>query len=101
MENKWFIFLEQDVLYIHRSWTGFCIYQVNFKKDGAQYKIIEAFANRDSSQYSATDDQYDINLLNSLIDNLLLQVRPSDEITITPSSAASWFWAWLKWLVRG
>lgn len=129
MENKWFIFLEEDVLYFHRSWTGFCMYQVTLTKDGAQYKVVEALANRDSSQHSTTDDHYDVNLLNFLIDNFLLQrrstlpipadlppgiatglyhhhvagvvPRPREEITITPTGAARWFWAWLKWLVRG
>ena len=127
MENKWFIFLEEDVLYIHRSWTGFCIYQVGFKKEGAQYRIAEALVNRDSDQYSATDDHYDVKLLNFLIDEFLLRsspmfpvpsdvhagietglyhhhvagVGPQPRQEITPSSAARWFWAWLKWLVRG
>ncbi|HXQ71556.1 MAG TPA: hypothetical protein VN844_13765 [Pyrinomonadaceae bacterium] len=99
MENKWFIFLEDDVLYFHRSWTGFCIYQVSLKKDGAQYRVVEALANRDSTQYSAADDHYDVNLLNFLIDNFLLQRPPREEIT--PMSATRWVWAWLKWLVRG
>jgi len=72
MEDKWFILLEEDVLYFHRSWTGFCIYQVSFKKNGAQFSVVEALVNRDSNQYSATDNHYDVNLLNFLIDNFLL-----------------------------
>jgi len=46
MEDKWFIFLEEDVLYFHRSWTGFCIYQVRMKKEGAEYRVVEALVNR-------------------------------------------------------
>ena len=76
MEDRWFIFLEEDVLYIHRSWTGFCIYQVSFKKDGEQYRVVEAFVNRDPNEYPATDDHYDARLLNFLIDHFLLQ-RPA------------------------
>jgi len=129
MEDKWFIFLEADVLYFHRSWTGFCIYQVSLKQDGAQFKIGEALVNRDPSQYSATDDGYDVDLLTFLIDNFLLRrsstfpvpagvptgiatglyhhhvagVGPGERQTteITPRSAARWFWGWLKWLIRG
>ena len=32
MEDKWFIFLEDDVLYFYRSWTGNCIYQLSLRR---------------------------------------------------------------------
>ena len=72
MEDKWFIFLEEDVLYFHRSWTGVCIYQLTLKKEGAEYRVVEALANRDLNQYSATDEHFDKNLLTFLIDRFLL-----------------------------
>ncbi|MGB6299866.1 MAG: hypothetical protein WBF90_27350 [Rivularia sp. (in: cyanobacteria)] len=28
MEDKWFIYLEDNWLYFHRSWSGFCIFKV-------------------------------------------------------------------------
>ena len=33
MEDKWFIYYveEEQSLYLHRSWTGFCVYIVQFK----------------------------------------------------------------------
>ena len=30
MNDKWFAFMEDDCLYLHRSWTGFGIYEVTF-----------------------------------------------------------------------
>jgi hypothetical protein len=69
MEDKWFIFMENNVLSFHRSWTGMCIYQAHFDN---QYTITEVWVNRDSEQYKETDDEYDERLLNFLIDNLLL-----------------------------
>lgn len=30
MEDKWFIYLEDNKLYCHRSWTGLCAYIVEF-----------------------------------------------------------------------
>ena len=41
MEDKWFIFMENGILYFHRSWTGVCIYQVHFDE---QRRIVENFA---------------------------------------------------------
>src|SRR3954447_8404802 len=72
MEDKWFMFNEEDTLYIHRSWTGYCIYQLTLIKDDTGYAVSEAFANRDESQYSGGDNFYDEKLLVFLIDSLLL-----------------------------
>ena len=72
MDDKWFIFLEGNDLYFHRSWTGICIYQVRFEKQGDTYIVVEAWVNRDESQYSMKDDNYDTALLPYLIDTLLL-----------------------------
>ncbi len=47
MEDKWFTYLEDDWLYFHRSWTGFCIYQVSLKQIGDNYIVGEAWVNRD------------------------------------------------------
>ena len=32
MEDKWVIYYEDDRLYLHRSWTGYRIYAVEFQK---------------------------------------------------------------------
>jgi hypothetical protein len=72
MEDKWFIFTEDDTLYIHRSWTGYCIYQLTLIKQDTSYILSEALVNRDESQYSGGDDPYDAKLLMFLIDHLLL-----------------------------
>src|SRR5688500_10310032 len=34
MEDKWFAFYEEPWLYLHRSWTGFVIYEVRFEPVG-------------------------------------------------------------------
>jgi hypothetical protein len=69
MEDKWFIFMENDVLSFHRSWTGVCIYEVQFDN---QRTINDVWVNRDGEQYKVTDNEYDKKLLTFLIDNLLL-----------------------------
>jgi hypothetical protein len=75
MEDKWFIFLEGDTLYFHRSWTGHCIFQVSLKREGEKYAVSDALVNRNAGQYGVTDDGYDERLLTYLIDNLLLGGR--------------------------
>lgn len=77
MDEKWLIFLEDDWLYFHRSWTGFCIYQLRLEKTQYGYSVAEVWVNRDPNQYKGTDDAHDVALLSFLIENFLLdQKRP-------------------------
>jgi hypothetical protein len=129
MEDKWFMFTAADTLYVHRSWTGQCIYQVTFTKEGISYAISEAFANRDENQYSGSDDIYDGKLLIFLIDHLLLkesyplpvpanlpagiatelyhhqilgagQRAEAVPIHLTMRGMLGWLWRWLTWLIK-
>ena len=50
MEDKWFWFMEGDTLYAHRSWSGFCIYKIEFGE-----KTHRVAVNRDPEQYNGTD----------------------------------------------
>jgi hypothetical protein len=36
MEEKWFIFCEENTLFFHRSWSGYCIFQLSLKREGAK-----------------------------------------------------------------
>lgn len=72
MDYKWFIFYEKDRLYIHRSWTGYCIYIVRFEKDGRDYVACEVDVNRNPKQYGVSDDSYDAQMAFWVIDIALL-----------------------------
>jgi hypothetical protein len=73
MEDRWFIFFEAPWLYIHRSWTGFCIYGVRFEQSSQGAVVAEAWVSRNSDQYRATSIDYDQRKLKDLIDALLLK----------------------------
>ena len=72
MEDRWFIYLQSDVLYLHRSWTGNCIYKITLRAEENGYKIAEALANSNEEQTPALDEEYQVKLLDFLISNLLL-----------------------------
>lgn len=62
MEDKWFIYFEDNTLYIHRSWTGYCRYTAVFLENG----IVKVTVNRNSEQYNETNierDKIDFNIL--------------------------------------
>ena len=75
MEDKWVIFLEDDWLFFHRSWTGICVYQVKLTRVGDCHSVTEAWVNHEQSEYRRRDDNYESELLGFLIDNLLLGKR--------------------------
>lgn len=92
-EDKWFVYWDDDTLYFHRSWTGFCIYVVRFASDGDSYRMTEATVNRDSQQYSATDDPKDAKMISYLIDVLLLRKHtalPSDTSYAEDQAIKNW-----------
>ena len=63
MEDKWFWYMGGDTLYAHRSWTGHCIYIVEFKPDGRHLVTV----NRNPEQYKCTSIDEDIVSLNKLL----------------------------------
>ncbi len=63
MEDKWFWYMEGNTLYAHRSWTGNCVFIVEFSPDGNH----TVTANRDPSQYTSTSVDEDRKWLNDLL----------------------------------
>lgn len=72
MEDKWFAYVEQDVLVLRRSWTGYTIYTVELMRTGDGLETRRVTVNRDPEQYKCTDDAEDVGLLDRLIDHLIL-----------------------------
>ncbi len=66
MEDKWFSYFEGDKLYIHRSWSGFCIFIVEFSND----KLIVT-VNRDKKQCKSKDISQDMEILHGLLHGVL------------------------------
>ena len=64
MEDKWFRYMEGPTLWAHRSWTGYCIYRIDFKEDNAHVVTV----NRDPEQYRCTSTAEDAETLNGLLD---------------------------------
>lgn len=93
MEDKWFIYWEDDRLFFHRSWTGFCVYVVRFAKRGDGYHMVGAEANRDPEQYRETSDERDAKMISYLVDVLLLRQEatfPSDEESHEKQALMKW-----------
>jgi ADP-ribosylglycohydrolase len=56
MNQKWLAYVEEPWLYLHRSWSGVCMYAIRFEQIGDECHSVEAFVNGDSSQDSRSVD---------------------------------------------
>ncbi len=93
MEDKWFIYWEDNRLSFHRSWTGFCLYIVRFVNVDDLPKMTEAAVNRDPRQYSETSKAKDAKMISYLVDCLLLRRKtqiPSGEYSPDKAVLENW-----------
>lgn len=93
MEDKWFIYWQDDNLFFHRSWTGYCIYIVHFTAAGGGSRMVQAEVNRDPDQYREANDEHDVAMISYLIDILLLRqasVFPSAEPSPETRALMNW-----------
>ena len=67
MDDRWFIYCEDDKLYCHRSWTGNCLFIAELKSDEDSYKIERLLVNRDPNQYTDTDPEKNIQLFRGML----------------------------------
>jgi hypothetical protein len=86
MEDKWFAFVEDDRLYLHRSWTGFGVYEAQFASEDRGWAIAEALVAGDHDTYRRGSDAYESLQLELLIDAGLLRRDRHDDFKRLQSS---------------
>lgn len=72
-DDKWFIYRQGNTLFFHRSWSGFCRYEVALQMRDKRIYFSYCKINRDPKQYNCKDDSFDVAMINWLVDNLLLR----------------------------
>lgn len=70
-DDRWFVFEEYDWISLHLSANGTCIYRIRLEGEEENWRVAEAWVNRDPEQYDSTDDAADATLLNSLLDRII------------------------------
>lgn len=75
MDDKWHAFVEDDRLYLHRSWTGMGVYEAEFAADASGWRIVRAVVAGDHDSYRRRGDEYESALLEAVIEWILLGVR--------------------------
>jgi hypothetical protein len=73
MDEKWNVFTEGKVVFLHRSWTGKGVFAATFAPvaDGG-WRIARAVVERDPERYRGTDEDYDCLMLELVISAIVL-----------------------------
>ena len=79
MDEKWFIFMEGNCLFAHRSWTGVGIYEATFASTEGGYVIESAVVTGDETKYRRSSDEEESQTLEVLIASYLLKELLSEE----------------------
>lgn len=77
MEDKWLMYFENDKFYIHRSWTGACIYIISPVLDS---DILEVTVNRNKEQYTETSTERDKIMVTILLNSWSKQGADNREL---------------------
>jgi hypothetical protein len=73
MDEKWNVFAEDDVVFLHRSWTGHGIYEATFSPVPQGGRRIErAVVEGDRERYRSADDEYDCVMLELVLSAIVL-----------------------------
>ncbi|MFF3949223.1 hypothetical protein ACFYYN_31000 [Streptomyces sp. NPDC001902] len=79
MDEKWDVFTEGEVVFLHRSWTGNGTFAATFAPvDGGGRRIAGAVVERDAERYRGTDDAYDCVMLELVISAIVLGEPATD-----------------------
>jgi hypothetical protein len=67
MDEKWNIFVINNILYLARSWTNFCIYKIYTKQQDKKVILTNFQVNRNDDQYKSKDIEFDTILLKEVL----------------------------------
>ena len=77
MEDKWFVYYEEPHLFIHRSWTGQPVYRLTLNSTPEEAQVAETLLSKDLATMADADLDYQFQLVDFLVSNLLLgQQKP-------------------------
>ncbi|MEU8138515.1 hypothetical protein [Streptodolium elevatio] len=80
MDEKWNVFAEDELVYLHRSWTGFGVFEATFAPvEGRGRRIVSAVVERDQDRYASTDDERDLVVLELVLSTIVLG-EPAQEL---------------------
>lgn len=59
MEDRWFMYCDDNTIRYFRSWTGHCIFLAKYEQTDKDFRVVELTINRDPEQYTSTNEKDD------------------------------------------
>lgn len=73
MDEKWNVFVEDQVAFLHRSWTGNGVFEVSFAPvGGGGWRISAAAVESDPSRYRRSSERYDRVMVELVLSTIVL-----------------------------
>ncbi|GLY04265.1 hypothetical protein [Actinoplanes sp. NBRC 101535] len=79
MDEKWDVLVEGKVTYLHRSWTGFAIFEARFDAVDGGWRISEALTESARSRHRYHSDRYARVMLELVLSSVVLG-EPASEL---------------------
>lgn len=68
MDEKWFIYFENGVIHLHRSWTGYEIFNAPIYKVEESYFIPYFIVEKNTKKYNISTDKEALNSFKTLVE---------------------------------
>jgi hypothetical protein len=76
MDDRWIVYLGEDGLAMHRSWSGHCIYSVPASATSEGGLVLgPLFVSDDAASYRRQDDTKEIEMVDYLIDDTVNRIQ--------------------------
>lgn len=72
-DDRWFMFVEDDHLYCHRSWSGACIYSARLVEEGSGCRLVDCWVSRDEKVFESSGIDSDRHEFVALLTDHLLR----------------------------
>ncbi|WP_432043213.1 hypothetical protein [Streptomyces cadmiisoli] len=79
MDEKWNIFVEADAVFMHRSWTGYGVYEASIAPvTGGGRRIVSAMVEGNGERYRNMGDEYNRLMIELIISAVVLGEPAAD-----------------------
>ena len=74
-DHRWFLYVQDNWVYLHRSWTGHCIFKLKLEVSSGNIILTDIYINRDPDQYRSVNTEADKDEANSVLTSLLALIK--------------------------
>jgi hypothetical protein len=74
-DDRWIMYVQDEWVFLHRSWTGHCIFKLKLEISSGNAILTDMYINRDPEQYRSVNTEADKDEANSILTSLLGKIR--------------------------